>query len=122
MWSSATFQEAVALHAGGEAGPLGPRRDAVEQQVAERIGLVGQARVAGEARELEVDVLVALLQRGDGEVGLLPLALVENRAVPVRLAVDREVRRLEGNVGDLEARAGAAGDEAQAACSRRRCR
>ena len=77
------------------------------------IGLVGQARVAGEARELEVDVLVALLQRGDGEVALFPLALVENRAVPVRLAVDGEVRRLEGDVGDLEARACTAGDEGE---------
>ena len=59
----------VALHAGGEAGPLGPRRDAIERQVSERIGLVGQARVAGEARKLEVDVLVAGQFPGSGKPG-----------------------------------------------------
>ena len=103
----------VALYAGGEGRPLGPRRDAVERQVPELIGLVGQLGIAGEARELEVDVLVALLQRGDGEVALFPLALVENRAVKVRLAVDGEVRRLEGNLWNLEARARAAADEGE---------
>ena len=104
---------AVALHAGGEARPLGPRRDAVERQVAELIGLVGQLGIAGEARELEVDILVTLLQRSDGEIALLPLALVENRAVEVRLAVDGEVCRLVGRVGNLEGRARPAGDEGQ---------
>src|SRR5216683_2188531 len=104
---------AVALRASGKARALGPRRDTVVQQVAERIGLIGEARIAGEARELEVDVLVALLQRGNGEVGLLPLALVEDRTVPVVDAVDGEVRRLERDVGNLEARARPATNEGE---------
>jgi hypothetical protein len=97
------FPGAVALHAGGEGLAHGPRCDAVVQQVADGVRLVGQLRITGEAGELEVERIVALLQRGDAEVGMLPLALVEESAVPVVVAEDGEVRRLEGNVWDLEA-------------------
>jgi hypothetical protein len=84
----------IGLHAGGEAGALRPRGEAVVQKVADRVGLVVELGIARKARELHVEVRVGLLQRGDAEVGALPLALVEDRAVPGRVAEHREVRDL----------------------------
>ncbi len=103
----------IALHAGGEAGALRPRREAVVQKVADRVGLVVELGIARKARELHVEVGVGLLQRGDAEVGAFPLALVEDRAVPGGIAEHREVRNLVDVVGYLVARAGAAADEGE---------
>ena len=103
----------IALHAGGEAGALRPRCEAVVQKVADRVGLVVELGIAREARQLHVDVGVGLLQRGDAEVGAFPLALVEDRAVPGGIAEHREVRNLVDVVGYLVARAGAAADEGE---------
>ena len=104
---------AVALQAEGEALAVGPRRDAVEQEIADHVGLVVERGVTGKARELEVDGVVALLQRADAEVGVLPLPLVEDAAVPLVEAEHGEVRNLERHVGNLEGGVHAAGDEAQ---------
>src|SRR5216683_1194696 len=107
--------EAVALRAGGDAAAVGIYRDAVEQQVADRVGCKIDAAEPAEGRDLEIEVLKLLLQGEDPVMGDLPLAFSEKARVEVAGAVDRqtEPRRLAGDVGDLQLGARGAEDRAQ---------
>ena len=65
-------------------------RDAIEQQIAERVGREGQCATAREPRDLHVDITDVLLQRQHRELRRLVLVLIQERAVKVADAVHHE--------------------------------
>src|SRR4029077_4461488 len=76
--------------------------DAVEGDIAQRIGTEGQAAVAREAGDLEIEILCRLEIGDDAVMVDLALAFVERCGIEVRAAVDGKTRRLSRRVGDLE--------------------
>ena len=83
----------VGLHAGRHVLPRRLLRDAVEQQVADRVGRETQRAGAVEHRDLHILVVDMLLQRQHGERGHLVLRFVQCGAVEAGHAVDVEAER-----------------------------
>ena len=79
-------------------------RDAVVQQIAQRIGREAEARIAEETRHLEIEIALAVQIAEDAEIGDLALPLVEIVAQEVGLAVDNEsgVRLQAARIGYFE--------------------
>src|ERR1700686_483494 len=80
----------IALHAVRDISFVGLLRDAVVQQVPERIGREVEARVAGDQGGLHAQVALRVLQADGAEVGNLALVFIEQRTGEGCLAIDRE--------------------------------
>ena len=110
---------AVALQPVGHVALVGLLRDAVEEQIAERVRREIQARVAGDERGLHAQGSGRVLQAHRAKLGDLALILVQHIAQEIRLPVDRQPRPDVGGVHpaevrNLEAVIGAPGHDRQA--------
>ena len=108
--------EAIGDVGGDAVGYIGAehvRGHAIEDDIADRVGDEVNAAVAREIGELHVGAIDRALQRGDPEIALLELILVEGRGIEGGDAVGGEVRHLAGGVGYLVAAVCGAGDESE---------
>src|ERR1700722_16582098 len=98
---------------------VGPLRNAVVKQIADRVGLEGQAGIASAERALPIERILGVLPAQDRIAGQLALILVQTLAWESRLAVDREAQvRLQAvQVGNLERVVGGAEDQRQSIAS-----
>ena len=104
-------QGGIALQTVDEARPRDVRGDAVEDEIADRVGHEMQGAVALEVGDLTIERTDRLLQRKHVEDRALDLVLVQQRRVEVGRAEGRELRRKAGRIRDLVLRDGRAGQE-----------
>src|SRR5258708_37883899 len=92
----------IFLNAVDEALTVDVRRDAVEDQISDRVGKEVQLAVAVEIGNLVVDVFGRFLVGNHVELIEFVLMLVEERGIEIGYSESRESRRLSGTIGDLK--------------------